>query len=152
MSVKKCPHCYRNVLPTKDRKCPSCGQSIDERPMDTRAGTDLLWLSATTKLLPICVQCGSPTDETVKLQEFSTTRAKAFFSCLFRFRPQPLLALIALYRPELAIDEGYRMLRVVPCCARCRRANPVKIHSADHHGFRIGILVREDLMNQIQRG
>ncbi len=151
MSVEKCPHCYRNVLPAKDRGCPSCGQSIDEPPMDFRAGKDLLWLGATTKLPPICVQCGCPTDETIKLQEFSTTRAKAFLSCLFPFPPRPLRAVIALFRPELAVDEGYRMLRVIPCCGRCHRTNPVKIHSTDHHTFRIGILVREDLIGHMKK-
>ena len=149
MAIEKCPHCYRQVLPTRERGCPSCGQSIDNGPMDERAGKELLWLSSGTKLAPICVQCGIPTDETIKLQEFSTTRAKAFFSCIFRFRPQLILALIALFRPELAVDEGYRMLRQIPCCPRCRKSNAPSIHSADHHSFRLGILVRTDLVNQL---
>lgn len=150
MPVQKCPHCYRNVLPSKERKCPSCRQLIDNSPMDARAGKDLLWLSRNTRLAPICVQCGVPTEEKIKLQEFSTTRMKAFFSCLFRFRPQPILAVIALFRPELAVDEGYRMLRKVPCCSRCRKSNPVTIHSVDHHSFRIGILVQEELLDQLK--
>jgi hypothetical protein len=123
---------------------------MDNGPMDERAGKELLWLSSTTKLAPICVQCGVATDATIKLQEFSTTRAKAFFSCIFRFRPQLILAVVALFRPELAVDEGYRMQRQIPCCPRCRKSNPPSIHSADHHSFRLGILVREDLVNQLK--
>jgi hypothetical protein len=150
MAVEKCPHCYRHVLPTRERGCPSCGQSIDTGPTDERAGKELLWLGATTKLAPVCVQCGSPTDGTMKLQEFSTTRAKAFLSCVFRFRPRLILAVVALFRPELAVDEGYRMLRKIPCCPRCRKSNPPRIHSADHHSYRIGILVRQDLRSQVK--
>lgn len=146
MAIEKCPHCYRQVLPTRERDCPSCGQSIDNGPMDERAGKELLWLSANTKLVPICVQCGTSTDGTMNLQESSTSRAKAFFSCIFRLRPQLILAMLALFRPELAVDEGYRMLRQIPCCPRCRTSNPPRIHSADHHSFRIGILVRQDIL------
>jgi hypothetical protein len=149
MAIEKCPHCYRQVLPTRERACPSCGQSVDNGPMDERAGKELLWISSTTKLPPICVQCGISTEDTINLQEFSTTRAKAFFSCIFRFRPQLILAIVALFRPELAVDDGYRMLRKIPCCSRCKTSNPPRIHSADHHSFRIGILVRQDLLPQI---
>ena len=149
MAVEKCPNCYRHVIPSPERQCPSCSHSLDKQPTDERAGKELLWLGCQTKLSPICVQCGSPTDGTMNLQEFSTTRSKAFFSCIFRFRPQPILAVIALFRPELAIDEGYRMLRQIPCCSSCKKADPPKIHSADHHGFRIGILVRKDLHDRL---
>jgi len=151
MDIEKCPHCYRQVLPSPERNCPACGQSVDNGPTDERAGKELLWLGSLTKLAPICVQCGSPTDDTMKLQEFSTTRTKAFFSWIFRFRPQLILAVIALFRPELAAGDGYRMLRKVPCCTGCRKSNPPKIHSTDHHSFRIGILVREDLVGKLTK-
>ena len=151
MAIEKCPHCFRQVLPTQERMCPSCGERIDQGPADQRAGCELVWLGKTSKLPDICVQCGTRTDQWVELQEFSTSRARAFFGNLFRLPCQPGLALIGLFRPELAVDEGYRMLRRVPCCARCKKSNPPRIHTADHHYFRIGILVRREIAEQLKR-
>ena len=150
MPIEQCPHCFRQVLPTKNRKCPACSEPIDEGPTDGRAGSKLVWISNTTKLPGVCVQCGATTEDLVRLQAFSTSRARAFFGNLFRLPCRPIHALIGLFRPELAVDDGYRMLRKIPCCTRCKTSNRPRIHATDHHTFRIGILVKLDIAQQLQ--
>ena len=150
MSIEQCPHCFRRVLPTEDRRCRACSEPIDLGPTDERAGCKLVWLSKTTKLPGVCVQCGAITEDAVSVQAFSTSRARAFFGNLFRLPCRPGLALIGLFRPELAVDDGYRMLRKIPCCTSCRTTNRPRIHATDHHTFRIGILVKFNIAQQLE--
>ena len=150
MATEQCPYCFRQVLPRKDRRCPACSESIDQEPNDERAGSELVWLSNTTKLPAVCVQCGAKTEDVVSLQAFSTSRAHAFFGNLFRLPCRPALALIGLFSPELAVDDGYRMLRKIPYCSSCKITNRPRMHATDHHTYRIGILVRSEVAHQIQ--
>ena len=151
MAIEKCPHCFSKVLPTNERTCPSCGENVEQLPVDERAGRELLWIGKATTLPPICVQCGLQTDEFVSLQEASTSRASAFFGLLFRIPPKLDLAILSLFRPDLAVQDGYRMLRKIPCCGRCRVSNRPRIHKTDHQHFRIGVLVRKEIAEQIQK-
>ena len=143
MPIEQCPHCFRQVLPTKDRRCPACSELIDSGPTDERAGSELIWLGKATRLPSICVRCGRSTDETVRLQTSSVSRARAFFGNLDR----PLFAVIALFRPELVVDDAdaYRMVRTIHCCGICKESNRPTIHATDHHTYRIGILVKRDI-------
>ena len=83
------------------------------------------------------------------LQVSSVGRARAFFENL----ENPILAVLGLFRPEMVVSkDGWlmvRMVRMVPCCARCKTASPPAIHTIDHHTFRLGILVRNDIARML---
>ena len=151
MSVADCKHCFKTVLPKADNSCPACGGSFDSPPTDKRAGKKVLWLSKGEILNPICVQCGNHTDENFSLQQSSLSRSQAFFGNLLNIRPNLGLAVLGLFRPELAAHGGYRMKREIPCCARCRAQNPPELYQADHQNLRLGVLVNEDILPRLTK-
>ncbi len=136
--IVECPHCYTNVLPSREGQCPACRNNVHDAPKADPSKTSLT-VRHGAELPSFCCGCGCPTDRYVKvLRKISHKKAQQDTS-LGLFLVLGLLFgwifwLIAWMRGDFRTRVGDVVVARMPQCKLCGAngaPDPIRVNAEE---------------------
>lgn len=114
-----CPHCGRKVLPVGDGRCPSCSGNTRE---SSQSAFQFVVLHRGMSLPSVCVQCGAPAEDWVRVNGRRRTDGEGWFISALVVLLAPLWLLSILQRDLQGTRREVSLS--LPHCRRCKHRQP----------------------------
>ena len=130
--IIECPHCYGDVLPMTDGRCPSCLANTTAPPAEGGSFTKASLQHRAEGLPSVCINCGKPTprrrrfSQRAKNERYATNPAQGGGG----------IGLLLTWLFDYVSGKMYQEIFLeVPECEEChQRGRDLRIHHLDFEG------------------